>query len=79
MRWLSISDLLENLLTWKNWYYKRGSETSDTDDERDESFDCNDQNSSLRHIREDQFINTQKKLQQESKFNQERKRLSFLS
>lgn len=63
----------KNSINVKNWYYKRGSETSDTDDERDESFDCNDQNSSLRHIREDQFINTQKKLQQESKFNQARK------
>ena len=29
-------------LNVKNWYYKRGSETSDTDDERDESFDCKD-------------------------------------
>jgi len=64
----------KNSINVKNWYYKRDSETSDTDDERDESFDCNDQNSCLRHIREDQFINTQKKKsQQESKFNQARK------
>lgn len=64
----------KNSINVKNWYYKRDSEISDTDDERDESFDCNDQNSCLRHIREDQVINTQKKKsQQESKFNQARK------
>lgn len=61
----------KNSINVKNWYYKRGSETSDTDDERDESFDCKDQNSCLRHTGEDWSSNMQRmKLQQECKFNQ---------
>lgn len=36
-----------------NQYCKGGLETSDTDDEREESFDHNDQNSCLCHNGED--------------------------